>query len=482
MKRNRRKALSQRGAYLKNRIARNRGRAQFTGIVYLLSIIALAVVACMMPMFDVEKQALAPLGIMVFWKQFTPETFKALTSLEAIITFANAVLYGLMLLTVVINVFRALGKLGWLFKKKASKSYGFNRNVYAMEDLGAIFSGSFASIILTYFVIAILCGGANPVMPMYFVLGGGIFIHFFAGIIGGKVSYFDIADGEISEEKRVVGRFSAFFRNVLQIAAVGAIMYFFLKTEVISAALHPILEKGGFNKYILAEPLLYIPAGLQILTFLCLIPLLVHATATTEYNIDGANGSGMKTFRVFSFFIFLTAGATVVCRYLFGEAVGVDKVAAYLSIDMIIVAATALVMFIIEVIMRNMPGLPKPKKNKDEDVEPNYEYAIAKPKTATRSASEKKTEKEPIYILLDNKAKKTAVVEKKAEEPKKEEPVEEEDEEAIAVGETEEMTYYNINCPHCGKALRVKSTTVYHRCPACKKVFQLRKVTKDVIV
>ena len=243
MKRTRKKnTLTQRGAYLKNRIARNRGRAQFVGIVYLLSIIALAAVV-FMPLFELKAESVTSLTVMEFWKVFTPKHFKALNALTPILQLANSALYALMLLGLAINVLRALGKLGWLFKKKASKSYGFNRNVYAMEDLGHIFSGSFAVIITVYFLISVINGFGCivPTMWTYILLGGGAFIHLFAGVIGGKVSYFDIEDGEISEDKRVVGRFSAFFRNVLQLAAVGAIMYYFQKTEVIHTVIGPLL-------------------------------------------------------------------------------------------------------------------------------------------------------------------------------------------------------------------------------------------------
>jgi len=228
-----------------------------------------------------------------------------------------------------------------------------------------------------------------------------------------------------------------------------------------------------------------------------MLPLIKHATATTEYNIDGANGSGMKTFRVFSFFVFLLAGATVVCRNLFGEAVGTTFVPAYLSIESIIIASVALVMFIIEVIMRNAPGHRKPK-NSDDEVEPNYNYENVAEKSKTPAAHPSSPyAQSPVYIVLDTKEKKTATVEKKAEKkaekkvdkkaPKVvevETDYEEEDTDDSYEEEIEQQvaSSYNINCPHCGKALRVKDATSYHRCPACKKVFQLRKVSKDVIV
>jgi predicted RNA-binding Zn-ribbon protein involved in translation (DUF1610 family) len=397
-------------------------------------------------------------------------------------------------------VFRALGKLGWLFKKKASKTYGFNRNVYAMEDLGNIFSGSYAVILTVYFLIAVLCGAAYPQMLLYIVLGGGAFIHLFAGFIGGKASYFDIEDGEITEDKRVVGRFPAFFRNVLQIAAVGAMMYYFMKTQVVGAVLRPLLEKGGWEKYVLAEPLTFIPVALQLLTVICLLPLIKHATATTEYNIDGANGPGMKTFRVFSFFTFLAAAGTVACRYLLGEitftvANGVTsfEVVKYLDKASIIIAVVALVMFIIELIMRKAPGhkeeklekkAKKEKKVNEDDFVADYSSIADKPETTEEPAPELQPVPNPaspyinmpLYINVDTRDQKTTtppppVVEDNANE--EEEESEEEETEEEVVEET-----FEVNCPICGKALRIKEGPTHYRCPACGKVFQTRKVMK----
>ena len=34
---------------------------------------------------------------------------------------------------------------------------------------------------------------------------------------------------------------------------------------------------------------------------------------------------------------------------------------------------------------------------------------------------------------------------------------------------------WKVRCPKCGKELMVRETSPYHRCPACDKVFSLRK-------
>ncbi len=507
MKRNRMKnVLSQRGAYLKKGIAGTRGRAKFVGIIYLLGIIALAAVAAFMPLFDLTQQTLAPIGVMTFWQQFMPANLSNLTSTEAIVKLVNAALYGLMLIGVVINVLRGLGRLNWLFKRKASKTYGFNRNVYAMEDLGNIFSGSFAVILATYFLIALVSGQLYPNMMMLIVVGGGAFVHLFAGFIGGKVSYFDINDGEIEEQRRTVSRFPALFRNVLQLAAVGVMLYFFLLVSNVHTVIGPLMEIGGIQNYVMGQPMAYVSIVCQVLTAIFVLPLIKHATATTEYNIDGAYGPGMKTFRVFSFLTFLSAGATAACRYLLGEitftfsnGTTTFEVVQYLDKASIIVAAVALVMFVVELIMRKAPGhkvekeekaAKKAKKENEDDFVADYSSIADKPEISEEPSPCASGNPDlqpvanpgspyinmPLYITVDTRDLKTTttpppsvveenVVDDEDENEEKEEVVEE---------------TFDINCPVCGKALRIKEGPTHYRCPSCGKVFQTRKVMKEV--
>ncbi len=358
--------LTSRGVYLRKHIARNRRRAKLVGLLYLVGIIALAAAACL-PLIVHE---LAPVGVMTFWKTFMPKNLDVKTSTGLIKTI-NSGLYGLMLLGVVINVLKGLGKLGWLFKKKANKTYGFNRNVYAMDDLGRIFSGSLALIISIHFLIAIICGdGMTNVKVLldklltfdmssllFFVIVAiaGCFFHLVLGFLGGKAAYYDVEDGEVIEHRRVVGRFAPLFRNVLQLAAAASIGYLLLQVNTLHTMVAKLLEKGGANAILKDMPAL-ISAALQLVIVLSTLVLIKHATAATEFSIDGANGYGMKNFRVFSFFIFLAAGGAVAYQYLLG-----DKT---LNKMMLIIAGIAFVMFVIELIMRKMPRCPGDKKQK----------------------------------------------------------------------------------------------------------------------
>ena len=361
MKKRRRKntVLTHEGAVLKSRVTKTRFRARFVGIIYTIAIVVLALAACL-PFFDLGKQPNAPVGLTAFSKVFAPATWKTL-GLRSI---TNAVLYGVLLLVLFINVLRAMSKMSWLFKQKVSKTYGLNRNVYAMEDLGKIFSGSYAMILVTYFLMTIVGGAAYFNALMYIVIGFGLFVHLFAGFIGGKASYFKMEGCRIVEDARDVSRFPALFRNVLQLIAVFAMMVYFEKVSVLDTFARPLLlEKGGIQNYVAGQPLAYLSIVLQALCVVCFIPLIFHATGTTEYNIDGAYGSGMKTFRVFAFLVFLAMGAAVASQYVIGQATlavvdgaKVVEVVKALDMDVLYIAGIALVMFIVEIIMRNMPG------------------------------------------------------------------------------------------------------------------------------
>ncbi len=357
----RRAALTSRGLYLRKRIAGNRSRAKFVGGVYLLAIIALAGVVGYFPLLTHE---LASLDVMSFWKIFKPSTFKnfSLSNTALVYELAVSGLYGLMLLGLVINVFRGLGKLGWLCKKSANHSYGFNRNVYAMEDLGRIFSGSYAVVLFTYFLIAVLCKDFNgktyqiDKIIMLSVLGGGVFLHLFCGLLGTKVRYYDFDNGQILEETRIVGRFAPLFRNLLQLGAVFVTMYFFLRLTTINTVIPELFKRSTIKELIKDVPKL-IGVAAQVGILLCLAVLTKHATAITEYNFDGANGAGMKNFRVFSFFTALIAGGVIAFRYLFVKG-------AKLDVNLLIIGCIAFVMFVIELIMRKMPKFPSQKKGK----------------------------------------------------------------------------------------------------------------------
>ncbi len=353
--------------YIKKRIAKTRSKAGFVGFLYLIATIVLAALACFPVVVPTVGDTTVALGVLEFWKVFTALD---LNSVVGVLSLAIAVIYGLMLLGVLINLIKAVSKLGWLFKKKASRAYGFNRNVYAMQDLGKIFSGTFAAIVIfnlliclvssSYTLAPVLSGILAPISVMgieisniLVVLAVGLVFHLWLGFMGGKVSLFLIEEGVgIVEEKRQCGRFASLFRNLLQIAATFAMAYFFLQ-YVGTTVYDYIVNFLSSEAFVLEIPKLATVA-VEVLLALCLIVLVYHTVNTTEYNLDGAEGAGMKNYTVFSFFAFILAAAVVlVDMFLAGQAFVLET---YLNI--VIVAGIAFVMFVIQLIMNKAPALP----------------------------------------------------------------------------------------------------------------------------
>ncbi len=326
--------LSSQAFQLKKRIARNRRRSIGVGLFYLLGTIGLMVAVAILPMFKGGESYTA----MKFYEAFLNMD---LASTAGITQLVSAVLYTVMLLVGLIGVIKALVKFKWLFKKKANQEHGFNRNAYAAMEMADAFAATFIAIVLNYFLIA-FCNKVNEFEMLFaIVLGVGAVFHFIGCICGAKISFYDIHEGQLLEQTRIVGRFAPFVRNLLQIAGVIAIMHFLLKINTTMSAIHSLLGDGGVDM---------ISAILIAVVIVCLIPLVKHAFDNTEYNMDGYEGAGMKTFRVFAFFVFLLAvGVALYDNFVVGNE---------LNTQLLIVAGIAFVSFLVEIIMRKRPKFP----------------------------------------------------------------------------------------------------------------------------
>ncbi|MBS5024047.1 MAG: hypothetical protein KH054_12955, partial [Firmicutes bacterium] len=154
-------------------------------------------------------------------------------------------IYAVMLLTLVINVIKSLSRLSRLFKKKASRVNGYNRNLLAMERMGKIFSGTYCVFIAFPFMIHLISGAGFSNL-FYIAVAIGLIFHFWCGLVGGNVSWFTTGD-TLEEEKRLVGRWAPFFRNLAQLVFVALIMYFISRTNLMLNALK-WMEKGAFTE------------------------------------------------------------------------------------------------------------------------------------------------------------------------------------------------------------------------------------------
>ena len=361
---------AEQGEYPKDRIDQARGRAGGVGFAYLIATLLLITAACF-PLLESES---APLGVTRFWKMFTPESLKGIATGETLVPFINAVLYAAMLCVLAVSLIKSLACLFDLFRKKISKTYGFNRNLYAMQDMGSVFSSAFSAVTWVHFLIYMFSGAkVTALFPILLV--GGILVHFVCGIKGGKASYFDVDEkGGVVEYKRLISRWIPFLRNVLQFVSTILMMFFFMRVCTIDDNLPFFVQRGVLLDYIRENPFSCASFYFQTLTLLALLVLLRHAMGIAEFDIEGTRALGMKTFRIFTFIVFLTAGMTFVWRYLIGEAVfyldegGIMlmRVETWTDSSSLILAAISLGMFVIEVVMRNLPKTPKTEAEESE--------------------------------------------------------------------------------------------------------------------
>ena len=348
--------LARRTALLRHKIAKAQAKAKFIGMIYFFAAFAIAALA-FLPMLTLDGTGAGALWVVTFWKPFLSlKNFSALTP-ENYVQLAIAALYALILITVTVNALRCCGKLKWLFKRKPSRLNGYNRNVFAMEDLGKLFSWSFYVLLTVTFFIYLLTKGAGAkivLAPPYALIAAavGAFVHFFGGLAGGSIHLYVVYNGMIEEEKRIGTVLIPFIRNLLQFAVVGVIGWFIVQTNAIETLLYVALTRNFAT--VLQNPLAFAYPIAYLLIFVCWLVLVKHATGIAEYDRDGAYSPRRAVFRVFTFFILLFAAAAVAAQFY---------VTKQFTRDCLTIDGVALISFIIECILRKYPC------EKEEDVE-----------------------------------------------------------------------------------------------------------------
>ena len=495
---------------LKKSIARTRRRARRSGFLYLLGVMACVGFAIFpligMPLVNTE----------VF--DFTVEGLKGtFTELEFMsVAFWNATLYALLVLATVINLFRALKKVNWLFKRKGSKVYGFNRPAYAMEAIGERCTGSFAAIVLTYFVMCVLAGVdvtkfvMDDVFFMLVAVGLGLLIQVLCGPCGARLSFFVSVQGsEISEQKSEAKPFKALLSNLVQVVCGLAMMYFFLTVSTVSDGVDTIVNDGFAT--LTADMTKLIPFALQALLMLFMLGFVKHAMGITEYNAAGKIAPGMKTARVLSVFILLLSGGAWAYGYM---NKGAEE---ELVFDLLIVAGIAFFVLLVEIFLKR----DKKVKEEEEEVQSTSSGEPNKACPATQTNCPVKLP--PIYIQVPstpvpmpmpvpmpvpmqcgkpvqtnltvvppvaekNEPLQFEVAEKVSEPvavpvPIPEVKIENEEEEQTGrvpyVSKPGEERDWVVGCPACQRPLKINDSAAYHRCPACNGVFQIEKKQSD---
>ncbi len=346
--------------YVQKRTKRARKRAQFVGVLYFLGTVALAVLA-FLPVLGEISFEYGVLGVATFWKPFTELglLLSAESRAQAAANLVVGFLYGLPLIVCVISAFSSLSKLDNLFMK-GNRRIGYNQSYLALKKMANTFSASYAAISVCSLCLIFLTGTEWTYL-FYFASAGFLFFHFFCGLIGGTVSRFSLEEGFV-ETPRKYGLFSVFFRNLLQFTAVTAILYFFVKVNVIPMVF-AYLEDGFFASVssmsfeeivgVLGFPIA------EVIMLVCTIIILRHACNPTEFDLHGPEAKGRKTVRVASFFLLLFSLAINGFLFYFAE----EKTFDALSKELLYISAIALGLFIFECLLKKFPLLRKQYKN-----------------------------------------------------------------------------------------------------------------------
>ena len=355
---------------VKKRIKKVQRKAKWTGILYLIGTIVLAAFGLMFSMIDNSAVAAAD-GSMPIMKVINDLSALAADGKLAQLTTSHFVflevvalaIYLVMALVLVVNVFRAFGKLGWLFKRRASYANGFNRNAYAMDDISKRFSSSLfwliAGNLLLYLIPYPSSVNAAPekvVSSMGIIaLAAGLAMRILFGLSEGKVTLFTTGD-RVEEETREFGMGAFFLRSLVQIVIGFAVVY-------LLAPLNNFGGNGVLGNLISETPdsaaaldlTKLAPFAVEAIVWLFVLSLIKRITSATEFNRDGMDAAGIKKFRVLSVF---TAIFVVVLAVL--PMIGFGPAGAGLNTGLLIVAVVAIVGAIID-------GAVKPSYHDNKD-------------------------------------------------------------------------------------------------------------------
>ncbi len=345
---------------VKHCIKKMQNKAKRIGVLYFLATLLLIGLACFQSItfsgseIGILQFANGTISVSAFWQPFQRLTegdfIGALkTNITAILV---ATLYSILLIVMLVNFIRACCRLGWLFKRRASKLYGFNRNMYAMDDLEKLFSSTLKAIVITVlFVAALVVQFEVQWLFVGGILGVGVFFHFLCGLAAGNVSLFTV-DGEIVEEKRSVGRFSVFIRNLIQVAATVGFVYFFVPscgafTEFVNAL---VAESSA------AQDMIWLVIRVALAVFA--VVMICYSLGTTEFDARGKDKGGRGSFFWVTLLAFvLSLGAAVF--YAIKDKIGLDS-------NLMAMAGISLTAFVLEICLRKFP---KAKGGNPDDVD-----------------------------------------------------------------------------------------------------------------
>lgn len=407
------------------------------------------------------------------------------------------VLYIVMAVLVVVNFFKCITRFGKIMRRNSGNVTTCNKNLLIMEEIANAFSSAFATFLIFNLAIFMINYSAPTTSKLFgsVTLWGmaavavSLIVHFVCGVLGGNVSVFII--GSSIEEKKREDKIGTFFlRNLIQVVALVAILYFFVPATNLYIELGKLLvtKQPSVFTNIGGDLFAFLAVAMQAGVVVMLAILIKHATATTEYNLIGMDGAGMNNFRIFG----LITAVLCVALFIFDTTDGSQ-------INYVVAGAIALVTSVLDFIIK--PRMPKQKED-DPMLRKYKEKAYLESKNPEQQGQ---AAQQPPMMQVPSQAANCCLYSRPCY-PNGVTPEQQAEEQKAAAEGNKEGTTVNVNvksgnvdgiptglpeglppsaptildvkCPSCDKHLVVKDTAPYHRCPACGKVFQIRKGQK----
>ncbi|MBQ8284168.1 MAG: hypothetical protein IJX75_03650 [Clostridia bacterium] len=367
------------------------------------------------------------------------------------------VIYLVMLIVVWRNLMRSFSYVHKATKKNYRNVSAFNRNVAAMEELGDIFSSSFATMTVCYFLMYLLTPmegafsisrGENAFTLMgYIALAVGLIVHFVAGTYGGTSSLF-LVGVTVEEKKRKDSVWLYFLRNFIQVVVVVAIVY--MVAPVFT--LYKYIPGFTIPKLFKEELMVMLGVILQLIATVFIVLLLVRATSSVEFGLTGMEASGMRKYAIFV----LIAAVLSVGLFIVDK----DWLSGKMIYNYLIAALAGIAGFVLDLLIR-------PKDDREDRPDQSREVVEDWEEQEPAPEQEKVQETAALGSVDNPLAVKVTL-------PTSMDPT------GLSVPIGDAPMFWEIKCPVCDKTLSVKDGVMYNRCPSCGKVFQVRKGKKGI--
>lgn len=380
---------------IRKRIKKMHSKAKFAGGFYVFGTFLLAVLT-ILSLFLSNILPTATIGGAAWsWAEFI-KPFKDLDNKESYVGLIISILFAVLVLIVVLSFIACLfGKTRKDLAKKYTKvTNACNVNMGAMKKLGKRYSRSLSAIVSIWFIIAVLSGDFKLGLLGYITLGVGLLIHFWAGLVEGTTSVFDVSGTAPVELKRSYSMFLYFWRNLLQVVGLVAVLFVFTKVTTLGGDVAGIL-KGSFS---FGNTFSLIALALQALLLVFALVLIKHTTNTTEFNRIGVEGPGMKNYVVFSVLTAIVAAETFVVLHFLAKNTAAIKILTFeLSVGLwyVGIAVVMILMVIFENIFKS-----KTSKQKEAKAEKKAKKLAKKAEKAERKAKEAEEEETEAAAMM----------------------------------------------------------------------------------